>query len=252
MAKGDHIYTSLWIEGNLITHHGIDCGDGTVIEYNGIKVVRIPKNKFGEGNTIHIKQYGQCDPPDIVMKNAESRLGEAKYHPLTNNCEHFASWCKTGLHNSQQAETVASGVSATFYTVTGVGTKIGTEAVHQATVQALNPIAKGLIKIGLQESPKVAGRAAMGIAGAGGLIPGVATDFVVGRILEDSEHLSKQERDARKAGRRAATLGSTVGGIAGTVAAGAVGGGAAISAAVAAPVVLGVAAAFGIYHLWKS
>jgi hypothetical protein len=29
-------------------------------------------------------------------------LGEQQYQLLTNNCEHFASWCKTGRNESQQ------------------------------------------------------------------------------------------------------------------------------------------------------
>ena len=33
-----------------------------------------------------------------------SRLGEQSYNLLFNNCEHFATWCKTGLHRSAQME----------------------------------------------------------------------------------------------------------------------------------------------------
>jgi len=41
--------------------------------------------------------------PDEVIERARSRVGEKKYSLLTNNCEHFAVWCKTGLHESEQA-----------------------------------------------------------------------------------------------------------------------------------------------------
>lgn len=41
--------------------------------------------------------------PDEVIKRARSRIGERKYSVLTNNCEHFAVWCKTGLQESEQA-----------------------------------------------------------------------------------------------------------------------------------------------------
>ena len=34
------------------------------------------------------------------------RLGEQDYNLLFNNCEHFATWCKTGLHRSGQVDSV--------------------------------------------------------------------------------------------------------------------------------------------------
>ena len=35
-----------------------------------------------------------------------SRLGEQNYNLLFNNCEHFATWCKTGRHSSGQVDSV--------------------------------------------------------------------------------------------------------------------------------------------------
>ena len=34
------------------------------------------------------------------------RLGEQDYNLLFNNCEHFATWCKTGRHRSGQVDSV--------------------------------------------------------------------------------------------------------------------------------------------------
>lgn len=42
--------------------------------------------------------------PEETVQRARSRLKEAEYHLLTNNCEHFAIWCKTGIHESHQVE----------------------------------------------------------------------------------------------------------------------------------------------------
>lgn len=39
-----------------------------------------------------------------TVKRAKSKLGEADYHLVFNNCEHFAVWCKTGMHRSEQVE----------------------------------------------------------------------------------------------------------------------------------------------------
>ena len=33
-----------------------------------------------------------------------SRIGEQRYNLLYNNCEHFATWCKTGRHRSEQVD----------------------------------------------------------------------------------------------------------------------------------------------------
>lgn len=39
-----------------------------------------------------------------TQERARSRLGEADYNFATNNCEHFAFWCRTGLSTSQQLD----------------------------------------------------------------------------------------------------------------------------------------------------
>lgn len=40
--------------------------------------------------------------PEETLKHARSRIGERKYNLLTNNCEHFVVWCKTGISESRQ------------------------------------------------------------------------------------------------------------------------------------------------------
>jgi len=44
-------------------------------------------------------------PPETVER-AQSRLGEEKYNLFSNNCEHFAVWCKTGVSESFQVKKV--------------------------------------------------------------------------------------------------------------------------------------------------
>lgn len=108
MAKGDQIYVYRPL-GNLegvYKHHGIDCGDETVIHYRKPSEIieRTPIEVFSRGNPISVVQYpeGFCFLPDIVVNRAYSRLGENKYNFLFNNCEHFATWCKTGISDSKQ------------------------------------------------------------------------------------------------------------------------------------------------------
>ncbi len=105
MAKGDHLYVSR----RTYTHHGIDCGDGTVIHYReGEAITRSSRPYFALGETIRVKPYLTSDPPDVVLKRAESRLGERDYNLVFNNCEHFVSWCKTGEHRSEQVNSVVA------------------------------------------------------------------------------------------------------------------------------------------------
>ena len=42
--------------------------------------------------------------PEETVKRAESQLGKGDYNLVFNNCEHFAVWCKTGVHESSQVQ----------------------------------------------------------------------------------------------------------------------------------------------------
>ncbi|KAA8499362.1 hypothetical protein FVE85_6947 [Porphyridium purpureum] len=99
-------------------HHGIDCGDGTVIHYTGIDGVksmnlgRIGRTAMTEfqwtSPRVHIVEYTGTQrrkllPPDEVVERAESKIGHSRYNIISDNCETFARWCKTGEHVSHQA-----------------------------------------------------------------------------------------------------------------------------------------------------
>lgn len=45
--------------------------------------------------------------PEETIERAKSKIGEAEYNLATNNCEHFALWCKTGVATSFQVKKVA-------------------------------------------------------------------------------------------------------------------------------------------------
>lgn len=55
-----------------------------------------------------------------TVKRAYSRIGEREYDLFTNNCEHFAVWCKTNISVSIQVEEAAN----IFQKLTDVVTKI--------------------------------------------------------------------------------------------------------------------------------
>src|SRR5438034_7977441 len=111
MSRADHIF----VKRTGYDHHGIDCGDGTVIHYTGevgqksdAAIRRTPLGVFLKNGEVQVRTYGACDGADAVVQRAESRLGENKYHLVFSNCEHFATWCKTGNARSEQVKDVAS------------------------------------------------------------------------------------------------------------------------------------------------
>lgn len=257
LKRGDHIYVSR----GICDHHGIYLGNEQVIDYSqfnkdgkvtNIIRIRSLQNFLQGSKELWIKKYGQSDSPEQAIQRAKSKLGEDKYCLFQNNCEHFAHWCKTGFNKSDQVERVTGvAIGGAAKAAGGAGAVVGHYAAKQAAQKSLNPFAKLLVNVGLKQAPQVAGRAAAGIAGAGGLVTGLATDYTVNQFLQDDTHLTEKERDARKAGRTAASIGTTVGSVGGGIAACIIGGGVAIGAGVAAPVVLGVAAATIFYQMGK-
>ncbi|MBD2106185.1 lecithin retinol acyltransferase family protein [Nodosilinea sp. FACHB-13] len=108
MAKGDQIYVMRDLAGvpGLYQHHGIDCGDGTVIHYSKARdiaeIARTSYDAFSWNNPVYTVRKSLVYDPDVVVERAISRLGERQYDLLLNNCEHFANWCTTGRSESRQ------------------------------------------------------------------------------------------------------------------------------------------------------
>ena len=108
MAKGDciYVYRNFGQLTGVYKHYGIDCGDGTVIHYRKPSEVveQTSIATFSRGNPVYVAEYGAGFGyiPDVVVERAKSRLEERDYNLLSNNCEHFANWCKTGINDSKQ------------------------------------------------------------------------------------------------------------------------------------------------------
>ena len=133
-------------------HYAIYAGNGKVIHYAGetsdfngkVSIHEAPFEEFLKGNSeyfvisfegkypvkIHsstkfisggyfdccdIKWKGKYSPTE-TLKRAYSRIGEAKYSVIKNNCEHFALWCKTGNAESTQVKMIAR-----YLVATGIG-----------------------------------------------------------------------------------------------------------------------------------
>lgn len=101
--------------------HGHDFGEADIHVTTLKKFIRDSGNgnlfilTFPNQNDAPVKSYesaSAADPlphfytPEETVRRAKSRLGETKYSLLFNNCEHFAIWCKTGVHESHQANEI--------------------------------------------------------------------------------------------------------------------------------------------------
>ena len=105
MATADHLQVPR--RHGLFNHHGIDLGDGTVAHYlEGREILRSPISEFSQGGVVSVMDHTDASPAGVTLRRAMSRLGEQNYNLLFNNCEHFATWCKTGRHRSVQVDSV--------------------------------------------------------------------------------------------------------------------------------------------------
>ncbi|MFM9995321.1 MAG: lecithin retinol acyltransferase family protein [Phycisphaerales bacterium] len=60
--------------------------------------------EFAGGATVCVVEHNWAFPPHVIVQQAMSRLDENRYNLMTNNCEHFATWCVTGVAESRQAQ----------------------------------------------------------------------------------------------------------------------------------------------------
>ena len=105
MTTADHLQVPR--RHGLFNHHGIDLGDGTVAHYlEGREILRSPISEFSQGELVSVLNHANASPAGVTLRRAMGRLGEQNYNLLFNNCEHFATWCKTGRHRSGQVDSV--------------------------------------------------------------------------------------------------------------------------------------------------
>ena len=103
MGAADHLEVTR--HNGLYKHHGIDLGDGTIAHYlEGREIIRSSITDFCRGQSFRKIIHKNASPNGLTLRRAMSRIGEKNYNLLFNNCEHFANWCKTGRHRSNQME----------------------------------------------------------------------------------------------------------------------------------------------------
>jgi hypothetical protein len=134
MAQGDHIMVKRW--HGLYYHHGIDMGDGTAVHLAGeplrsrhAKVCRTPLTDFlrnGEKIVVKYSDDIRLLSPEETAAKAEELLEHGGYSLLGKNCEHFATYCKTGRAASEQVKFyVQLGAIVVLVGMTAVGLTAG-------------------------------------------------------------------------------------------------------------------------------
>jgi hypothetical protein len=103
-------------QGKPYNHCGIYIGNGRVIHFAAPQGSEISQENavihetsfeyFKDGCPVKVIEFPNGKPPDETIELAFSRLGEKGYDFTANNCDHFATWCKTGEHRSLQVDKV--------------------------------------------------------------------------------------------------------------------------------------------------
>ena len=136
---GDHLVSKRF----GYTHHGIYIGHNKVIHYAGFcegfkagKVEIADFETFSQKQKTYIKSHSKAKySVKQIVDRAQSRLGEDKYHLISNNCEHFVYWCIYGEHKSQQintAKTVALTLAACISPQLGLSAMFGISVKNKA------------------------------------------------------------------------------------------------------------------------
>lgn len=121
--KGDILY----VKRTLYSHYGIYVGDGKVIHFaaNAGAETNASKADIHETTVWDFLKGGKLFvlkdpvglkpfPADVIVQRAKSKLDKCKgeYNLVSNNCEHFAFWCRYGEPYSHQVENVADFIAS--------------------------------------------------------------------------------------------------------------------------------------------
>jgi hypothetical protein len=210
--RGDHLRAGYPYGAH---HDCIYLGNGNVIHLTGVpdggkagaRVRTDALAVFAIGRPVTVRPYAGNHDPDAIIARAMSRLGDGGYHLIFNNCQHFARWCATGNHVSEQVDSVAatSGTIAAPVLAASVGINVVSSAGLVAGLSGPG-ITSGLAAYGaLVGGGAVAGLVVLGAA------PGLASVAIMNRALRPDDDLPSAERTARKVGRAGSAIGALAG-----------------------------------------
>lgn len=125
--KGDVIYA----QDLVYRHYGVYEGDGKVIDFSASKghetdakyacIHEKSLSDFAKGRPCSVdNSVNSTFSPDETVSRARSQIGkrQGEYNLVTNNCEHFARECKSGVSESKQVQKAVTTTIAVVEIVT--------------------------------------------------------------------------------------------------------------------------------------
>jgi HRAS-like suppressor 3 len=115
-----YYHHGIGIDNQLVVHYG-DPSGGT--SKSNAMVHATTFQEFSQGRYVEIVNYNDNNrQPLIVARNrAIATIGQNGYDLISNNCEHFATWCVSGFKLSKQVKEIEKSFSS--------GLKIGLSAL---------------------------------------------------------------------------------------------------------------------------
>ncbi|ESU32673.1 hypothetical protein G3A_10035 [Bacillus sp. 17376] len=96
LEYADHLSVTGGIRIPGYSHHAIYLGDNQVIHYQDGEVRVDSLESFRRGGELRVINSVRTHSKESVITRAYSRIGEANYNLIFNNCEHFVNWCRSG------------------------------------------------------------------------------------------------------------------------------------------------------------
>jgi hypothetical protein len=116
LKPGDLIWADRSAKGLPYNHCGIYEGAGYVIHFASPEgsetseetavVHRAAFEHFKDDCLVKVIEIGNSFSAEETIRRAQSCFGMQGYNFLTFNCDHFATWCKTGVYRSIQVDKV--------------------------------------------------------------------------------------------------------------------------------------------------